>query len=182
MSSNVVPSAPRNGENPHERHSKKRFFLGGLILGALWFTIAGAQDPSSWIIGLPAVIAAAWCYESLSRDRRYPLSMLAVAQFVPLFFWESFKGGIDVARRVIGPRLRVDPGLVDYRLGLTLPSARVFFVDLVSLLPGTLSADMQGDMLRVHVLDLSVDPAGDLRRLERLVAAIFRDGGAVPPS
>ncbi len=105
--------------------------------------------------------------------------MPAVAQFVPLFFWESFKGGIDVARRVVGPRLDVEPGFFDYRLELTLPSARVFFVDVVSLLPGTLSADMHGDTLRVHALDRSVDTAGELRRLECHVAAIFRDGGAV---
>ena len=182
MSSNVSLSTPRDGENSLRRPSTYRFLMGGLVFSAVWSIFAGARDPASWIIGLPAVVAAAWCYASLAQDRRHRLSLLALAQFIPLFFWESFKGGIDVARRVLGPRLHVAPGLLDYRLGLTLPSARVFFVDLVSLLPGTLSADVQGDRLRVHALDRSVNPAGDLRRLERLVAAIFGDDGAMPRS
>ena len=171
----ILPSAPPNGENQPRSQSGNRFLVSALVLGGVWFIFTGARDPSSWIIGLPAVVAAAWCYEGLSPGPRHRLSMLAVARFVPLFFWESFKGGIDVARRVLGPRVDVNPGFFDFRLELTLPSARVFFVDLVSLLPGTLSADIHGDTLRVHALDRRVDPADNLRRLEWLVAAIFRD-------
>ncbi len=182
MSSMVLPGAPQNGENQPRSQSRNRFLVSGLVLGVVWFVLTGGRDPSSWIIGLPAVLAAAWCYKGLSRGSPHRPSMLAVARFVPVFFWESFKGGTDVARRVVGPRVDVDPGFFDYRLGLILPSARVFFVDLVSLLPGTLSADIHGDTLRVHALDRGVDPTGNLRRLERLVAAIFRDDRAIRAS
>ncbi len=182
MSSNVSLSTPRDGEDLHRRQSTHRFLMGGLVLSAVWSIFAGARDPASWIIGIPTIVAAAWCYASLAQDRRHRLSLLALARFLPVFLWESFKGGLDVARRVLGPRLRVAPGFVDYRLELTLPSARVFFVDLVSLLPGTLSADLQGERLRVHALDRGLDQTEDLRRLERLVAAIFGDHGEMPRS
>jgi multicomponent Na+:H+ antiporter subunit E len=78
-----------------------------------------------------------------------------------------------VAHRVLRPRPKINPGLFDYGLNLSAPSARVFFVDLVSLLPGTLSADIRGDRMRIHTLDLSRDSVTELGRLERRVAAVF---------
>ena len=179
MSSMSLHNTPRSGEDQPRRQSRNRLLVRGLMLGALWIILAGPDDPSSWIIGLPAVVAAVGCYGGLSEGSKYRLSMRALALFVPLFFWESFKGGIDVARRVLRPRLDVAPGFFDHRLGLTLPTARVFFIDLVSLLPGTLSADVHGDTLRVHALDSRMNPVPELLRLERVVAAIFRDERAV---
>jgi multicomponent Na+:H+ antiporter subunit E len=94
---------------------------------------------------------------------------------LPLFLRESFRGGLDVTRRVIGRRLDVEPGVFDYRLRLAAPSGRVLFAGLVSLLPGTLSADLEGDRVRIHTLDLRLDAASDLDRLEKRVASCFGD-------
>jgi multicomponent Na+:H+ antiporter subunit E len=159
-------SAPRSGD-------WLRSLKTALVFSALWVVLSGYEDPSSWIIGLPAVLAATWSRGRLPIGHRRRLSATGILRLLPVFLWESFKGGFDVARRVVGRRLSVEPGLFDYPLRLTAPSGRVFFVGLVSLLPGTLSADVQGDMLRVHALDLRVNAAGELDRLERLVASCF---------
>jgi multicomponent Na+:H+ antiporter subunit E len=154
--------------------------VAGLLLAGVWVVLAGPGDPSSWLIGAPAVIAAAWSRQRLSAADRPRLSVPGALRFLPYFVVESFKGGIDVALRVIGPRVRVDPGLVDYRLSLTRPTARVFFADLVSLLPGTLSADLRGNLVSIHALDRGIDPVPELRRLERRVAALFREPPPAP--
>lgn len=146
-----------------------------VLFAGLWLTLAGPTDPGSWVIGVPAVIAAVWARQRLVRVAGRGPSLLGAARLLPVFVIESFKGGIDVARRVLGPRLDVEPGLASYRLGLAVGPARVFFVDLVSLLPGTLSADLDGDRLVVHLLDRRVDAAPELARLERHVARLFRE-------
>ena len=120
------------------------FSLWTAVLASLWVILAGA-DPASWVIGIPAVAAALWAKSRLSDARIQGLSALGLIRFVPYFLWESVKGGTDVALRVLGPRVRVDPGYVDYPLRLRRPSARVLFLDVVNLLPGTLTADVQGD-------------------------------------
>ncbi len=97
-------------------------------------------------------------------------------RFFPFFLWESLRGGIDVARRTLAPRMRIQPGFTIYRTGLQQPAARVFFVDCVCLLPGTLGADLRGDQLDLHMLDARRDSLADLHRLERAVALIYRQG------
>ena len=158
-----------------------RLLVGTMVYGLLWVVLSGFENPSSWIIGVPAVMAANWAHSRLSPSRK-ALSVRGILRLLPFFIRESFRGGIDVARRVIGRTLNVEPGVFDYQLRLTAPFERVFFVALVSLLPGTLSADMQGNEMRIHTLDLRVDVTSELDRLERLVAACFGESLAVLPA
>jgi multicomponent Na+:H+ antiporter subunit E len=163
------------GEDRPHKSTALRLLVTGLALSAVWVTLVGSGDPSSWIVGLPSVAAATWSHGRLSACGGLRFSVAGALQLVPFFLLESFKGGVDVVRRVVGPRLDVNPGFFDYGLRLTRPSARIFFVGLVSLLPGTLSADIDGEILRVHALDRDVDSVGELSRLERHVAALFRE-------
>jgi multicomponent Na+:H+ antiporter subunit E len=150
-----------------------------VLFSAIWVVLAGA-DPSSAIIAVPTVLAATWASWRLAGTPGTRLSPWGAVRFVPYFFYESIRGGLDVAARVLGPRVRVDPGFHDYRLNLSNPGARVFFVDLVSLLPGTLSADLRGAVVTIHALDRGTDMAGDLSLLERRVGALFAEPVATP--
>ena len=61
------------------------------------------------------------------------------------------------ARLIASPSLDIDPHWVDYRTCLRTPSARVFLGALVSMTPGTLTCDLQGDRLCIHVLGIDSD-------------------------
>jgi multicomponent Na+:H+ antiporter subunit E len=155
-----------------------------LAFALLWWLLSGGA-PGSWLIGIPAVLAAGWAARRLDISGRRTISASGVLRFLPLFLWESLRGGIDVARRILAPQLRVQPGFTLYRTNLQQPSARVFFANCVCLLPGTLAADLECDRLRVHMLDVGLDPHAELQRLERAVALIYRqregDPGEVVP-
>jgi multicomponent Na+:H+ antiporter subunit E len=150
-----------------------------VLFTAIWVVVAGT-DPSSAIIGAPAVLAATWSSWRLGGRPGNRFSPWGALRFVPYFVNESIRGGLDVAARVLGPRVRVDPGFYDYRLSLSGQGAQVFFVDLVSLLPGTLSADLRGGVVTIHALDHGADIAGDLSQLERRVGALFAEPVATP--
>ena len=153
--------------------------LSLLAFASLWWLLSGG-DPGSWLIGIPAVLAAGWAARRLGIGERWTISASGVLRFLPLFIWESLRGGIDVARRTMAPRLRIQPGFATFRTGLQQPSARVFFANCVCLLPGTLAADLQSDRLRVHMLDAALDPQPELQRLERAVALIYRQSDGEP--
>ncbi|BCU06975.1 Na+/H+ antiporter subunit E [Allochromatium tepidum] len=145
-----------------------------VLFAGAWLVIAGT-DPTSWIIGVPAVIAATWASLHLSRRAGGSPRLLAALAFVPFFLWQSLKGAFDVAWRVMRPRMHIAPGIHTYPLRLTNASARVVLLDTLSLLPGTLSADLRGDVLTVHALD-AADGAlldADIARLERRIGALF---------
>jgi multicomponent Na+:H+ antiporter subunit E len=55
-----------------------------------------------------------------------------------------------------------------------LAAGEILLVDVLSLLPGTLSVDLRGTVLTLHVLDERTPAEAELRVLEGLIAAMFR--------
>jgi multicomponent Na+:H+ antiporter subunit E len=143
-----------------------------LVFALLWRALAG-DGGESWLFGTVAVAGAV----ALSRFLAWPtaarISFFGALRFLPFFLRHSVAGGLDVARRAADPRMPLAPDLLDYDLRLPPGSARVFLVDTVSLLPGTLSADLVDDRLLIHVLDRTQPNREKLRALENAVARVF---------
>ena len=126
---------------------------------------------NSWLVGAPVVVFAALASGALLPGISW--SLPGIVRFVPFFLWRSLYGGVDVARRALHPRLPISPGLLDYRWRLPPGLPRVFMANTVSMLPGTLSAELDKEHLRVHVLDQTGAFASELAVIEARVARLF---------
>jgi multicomponent Na+:H+ antiporter subunit E len=138
---------------------------------AWWVMVEGR--PGSWGVGVPTVLAAAAVAAlAVPPARRWPRP-LALLRFAGFFAVQSLRGGWDVARRALSPAMPMAPGFAEVRTSLPEGAARVLLADVISLLPGTLSVDLRGDLLLLHGLDLGPGLAAEVRDLERRVAEIF---------
>ena len=142
------------------------------LLAVLWWLIAQGRS-DAWLVGVPAVALAALASARLGGAALPALSLVALPGFIALFLRESLAGGLDVARRTLAPRLRIQPGFGRYCTRLQDPRARVLLVNCISLLPGTLAADLDGEHVELHLLDSRDDPDPQLRRLEQAIARLF---------
>ena len=142
-----------------------------ILAGLWWLIVQGRAD--AWLVGLPAVALASLASFHLGSQTLPRVSLTGLFAFVALFLYESVRGGVDVARRTLGPGLRIQPGFRRYRLHIRHPAARVLLVNCISLLPGTLAADLDGDHAELHLLDTGVNPDPQLQQLEQAVARLF---------
>lgn len=134
-----------------------------------WILTDGAA--SSWWIGVPAVLPAVMTSTVLLPPVTF--SWYEFLKFVPFFLVRSLIGGTDVARRAFHPRMPIAPDLVEYRLQLPTGLSRVFMINTVNLLPGTLSAELAENVLKVHVIDGRNNFLAELQVVEKHVAQIF---------
>jgi multicomponent Na+:H+ antiporter subunit E len=143
------------------------------ILAFTWWVLAkGAYD--SWQVGIPTILAAIYVDYCLFRPQTNRWSLGGVIVFILFFLKLSVTSGIDVVWRTCHPRLPLNPAMVEYSLRLTSSAARNLFVCTVSLLPGTLSAELGEHSLVVHVLDVDRPYRQELKLIEDRVAAVFR--------
>jgi len=141
-------------------------------LGLLWAAL-NPGEPKSWLVGVPVVVLATGVAVAL-RDQTPPrMNPLAALRFAVFFLHQSFRGGWDVARRAFHPRLPLNPGLLTYPLRLPGGRAQVFLANVISLLPGTVSANLEGNSLLLHVLDVGPAVSEEIRVLENHIAALF---------
>lgn len=146
--------------------------LPGLLGVLLWAVLTGGS-PASWAFGLPVALACGGVAARLLPVAPFRLDLRGTIAFVPFFVRRSLVGGVDVARRALAPDPGLAPSVVTYRMRLPADSpARVVFVNVLSLLPGTLAAGLEGDAVTVHVLSGRADEG--LRALETAVARMFR--------
>ena len=142
-----------------------------ILAGLWWLIVQGRAD--AWLVGLPAVALAGLASIRLGSQPLPRLSLVGLFAFIGLFLRESVRGGIDVARRILGPALLIEPDFHSYHLRISHPAARVLLINCIGLLPGTLVADLDGDHAELHLLDTGVNPDPQLQRLEQAVARLF---------
>ena len=148
----------------------RRFAFRTVLFALLWWILTeGAMN--SWLVGAPVIVFAVLASGALLPGVSWSLS--GIVHFVPFFLWRSLYGGVDVARRALHPRLPISPELFDHRWRLPPGLPRVFMANTVSLLPGTLSAELDEEQLRVHVLDHTGAFASELTVIEARVARLF---------
>lgn len=144
-----------------------------LVFCVTWFLLTGT-DLESWILGIPAVLIAVFLSLKLAPSSYWPLSLTGALRYIPYFLHQSVLGGFDVMRRALSPHLPINPGLVIYETFLPTGAPRILFVNTISLLPGTLSADLQGNIVTVHTIDQDRPVWRGIQNLEWRIAALFK--------
>jgi multicomponent Na+:H+ antiporter subunit E len=102
------------------------------------------------------------------------------AYYLPLFLWECLKANLDVAYRVLHPRLPINPGIVKVRSKLTTDTALTFLANSITLTPGTMSVDIDKDngILYIHWIDVKTKDVESATRIivehfEKILTKIF---------
>lgn len=140
------------------------------LLLLVWVVLDGVGD---LVVAVGAAAMGAVLAAHLAPTDPARVRLAAVPAFLRFFLVESFRGATDVAWRAVRRDLPIDPHLVRYRVALPPGPGRTLLAGVVSLLPGTLTADVtdSGDTLTVHAI--TTDPQRAVRALEVRVAALF---------
>ena len=148
----------------------KSIITRGVIFAIIWWVLTDGAA-SSWVIGVPAVLLT--LVISFTFTPPLEFRWLALLRFTFYFLWRSMLGGVDVGRRVFRKQLPIAPALFDYSLQLPPGPPRALMANVVSLLPGTLSAEIKQNVLKIHVLDHRGDFETELKEVEKGIANMF---------
>lgn len=94
-------------------------------------------------------------YVDYKIDAMFPVRLvkfLFVYMFV--FIWQLLLANIDVARRVLSPKIPLNPGIVKVETKLKGDFAKLSLANSITLTPGTLSMDVDNENLYVHTVNV----------------------------
>lgn len=150
--------------------------LTALLMAAiLWLLLTGTLDGQELAAGvLVAVVAATLGYRrsGILSGVRWSFALPgAILIYLGVFAVALFRSNIDVARRVLSPDLPIRPAVVRVRTGLSSDLGRLLLANSITLTPGTLTVDVEGDLLTIHWIDCP--PGSDLESATAAIAAQF---------
>ena len=146
-----------------------------VALAGVWLLLSGHYDPL--ILGFGAVSCAFVTYLArrfrLVDPESYPLHM----GWSLLAYWgwllvEIVKANFDVARRVLDPRMPIDPRLFETKMSQTRDLGRVIYANSITLTPGTISLDLGDNTILVHALTRQGQDALETGEMDAKVAAL----------
>ncbi len=159
-----------------------RFLFTFGILFLVWLGFTTSLNPQELLTGvvlsLLIAMVAFKTFSDFGLSFFHPKKIFNIVKFIFVFLIALIKSNFDVARRVIDPKLPINPGIVTYTTKLNSDTAKVFLANAITLTPGTLSVDIIGNELFIHWIDVvSTDPKIIFNEIgadfERILKEIF---------
>jgi multicomponent Na+:H+ antiporter subunit E len=153
------------------------------VLGFLaWLALTWSIELGSVLAGLAVALVAALIFgKMLILNLRKAFSIQRYFWFLyytPIFLWELIKANMDVAYRVLHPKLPINPGIVKIKTNLKSELSQTVLANSITLTPGTMTVDIKGDEMYVHWIDVrdketEKATAAIAGRFEKIIARIF---------
>jgi multicomponent K+:H+ antiporter subunit E len=131
--------------------------LISLLLFVVWLMLN--QSLSLGHVALAAVLAITvpWFSERLRPDRPRLKRPILIVRFGLLVLWDILKSNVEVARRILGPESAIRPRFVWVPLSIRDPHGIVSLAGVITMTPGTLSAEISDDSRHLLVHAFNVD-------------------------
>ena len=140
-----------------------RWLLCLLTVFALWMLLFWSVDP--WVIGagvffslIVGSLLGAVFPEEMQKFLN-PMRWLFFVLYLPYFFFYCIRANFDVMFRVIHPDVPIRPGIVKVQTCLTSGMGRTFLANSITLTPGTLTVDIDGQDFYIHWINVDTDDA-----------------------
>ena len=159
----------------------------GLLMAVLWLFVSGVSLSVSGVlgglvvglaVGMPVAFATRRLYAGGADLGRAVLAVPSALKYVVLFLYELLTANVDVAYRVLDPRLPIEPDVVAIPLRVETDAAITTIANSITLTPGTLTMDYDDDTNTIYVHAITgrsdyrsvVDP---IRAWEDLALVVF---------
>ncbi len=128
------------------------FARSWLLMAVVWLCLAPFRL-DFLLVGLAATGLAAALLRALNLGSGPLVRPVAVLAYAPGALWRSALGGLDVSRRVLGPRLRIAPGFFREEAPQRAGPWGAVFGGIVSLMPGSMAVGQDTKRrLWIHLL------------------------------
>lgn len=154
------------------------FLISSLLLTGFWFLLV-AGDPASLLVGVIFIPMSIFAASKLSEktdstNEILRVNILKVPKFIGFFLYQSIKGGTDTASRVFSANLALEADFLHYHIK-HLPAGLPMnlFMNVVSLLPGSVSVTREPNSVLVHVLAVTNSTIDEIYQCEVIISELF---------
>jgi multicomponent Na+:H+ antiporter subunit E len=148
---------------------------------AIWLLLTWSVEPAALLAGLIFSLLVSVLLSRTFPDRleRFldPRRWFWLLVYIPYFFYYCVKANVDVAYRVLNPDMPIRPGIVKVRTELKTDIGKTMLANSITLTPGTLTVDIDGQDLYIHWIYVATDDPRRqtdviVRRFERVIKEV----------
>ena len=130
---------------------------------AVWLLLSGYFEPFLLTLGAMScvlVVAIALRMDVVDREA-FPIHLTSkVLTYWPWLLKEIWLAAVDVTKRVLSPRCRISPTVVEVEATQHSELGQVIYANSITLTPGTITVHVEPakHTLVIHAIDIGHDP------------------------
>jgi len=128
-----------------------------LIFLVIWFVLNGRFSIDVLIAGVAvSAVLALICYQimgfSLKNIKAFLYKSIALSGYGLYLVKEVFLSTLKMIDIVLNPNAKISPCLIKFKPNLHTKPARILLANSITLTPGTITADLDGEDFWVHTI------------------------------
>ncbi len=127
----------------------------GLVLLALWLLMSGIYQPLIIGLGLLSVALVVLISHRMDMIDREAVPLHLIWRVPQYWLWltkEIILANLHVARLILDPKLPISPSMIEVKATQNSDLGRVIHANSITLTPGTVSVELEGDVILVHAI------------------------------
>ena len=151
------------------------------VLFAFWIILNGQWTGEIAIVGLvlsALIYLLMWKFMNFSPKREWAV-VKRLPRLIAYFFYlvgEIFTAAWGTIKFIWSPSEVVEPEVKSFRTRLKSGWAKVVLANSITLTPGTITVDVQDDVMLVHCIDRSFGEGLDDSEMEKRILRIESEG------
>jgi multicomponent Na+:H+ antiporter subunit E len=150
-----------------------RFAATALISFVIYLLLTASVALPEILFGIGVALIAALLvgrYLPIRIGALNPVRIVKAAVYLPIFLWKMIEANLKLALIVLRPSLPIAPSIVKGKTGLNSGEGKLFLTSSITLTPGTLTVDVEGDDIYVHCVTAK---GGERDRTEETILVPF---------
>ncbi len=150
-----------------------------VIMFLFWILLSGLFDAFHLIAGvICSGIVTLISHDLLVKggDKKFIAKSLRLFRYIPWEFWQIVLANIDVAYRVLHPKMPIDPFIIEFETPLRSDFSLVTLANSITLTPGTITISVEPEKGTFRVHAIAKEPADALlvdQTMQKKVAEVF---------
>lgn len=150
-----------------------RYFIGAILLFALWLLMSGVYKPVTISLGAASCIFAVLVVRRMNildgHILEYRLNPLRFAGYMMYLLKEIALSNLAVTRLILAPAERAKSKYITVPFSQKTELGETIFANSITLTPGTLTVEVDKDIFAVHALNFDDGTVADLSDMDARV-------------
>ena len=152
-----------------------RSILTAIFLFLLWYLMSGIDKTLTLGLGVGSSIFAVWIVRRMENASEYDslkvhLHPIELFKYCIWFLLEIFKSNWTVTKVILSPKMGINQNMFKVPFSQKSDLGQAIFANTITLTPGTITVEVEGDHFLVHGLSYSLDDHAALADMDRRVS------------
>lgn len=128
-----------------------------IILLLIWFILNGrfTLEVTLWGVPVVALVYFFMCkftHFNFQKDKKFCRNFFLIIAYFCVLMKEIFISNINIIKVIFGPKGKTKPEIVQIHIDIKSEFLRTLVANSITLTPGTISIDVEGDLFTVYSL------------------------------